>query len=44
MTVDPDPLSERQKTVSRSELQMDDLSSMSDNAQVSDEIQDLLGE
>lgn len=44
MPVDPDSLSERQESVSHDDLKMKDSTSMSENAQVSDEIQDLLGD
>lgn len=39
---DPDPLAERQRTISRSEMQMDDVESVSDVAEVDAEIAEIL--
>lgn len=44
MTVDPDPIAERQETVSRSELKMDDVEAMSDQADVDDAIEEMLSQ
>lgn len=42
MTVDPDDLADRQQTVSRAELQMENREAMGDTADVADEIQEIL--
>jgi hypothetical protein len=44
MSVDPAPLSERQETVSRSEMEMDDVDSLGNQADVSDDVQALLND
>lgn len=44
MSVDPDPLAERQETVSRSELEMDDVESVEEIADVDEEIAEILSQ
>lgn len=42
MSVDPEPIAERHRTVSRSELEMDDVESLGDMANTDDAIEEIL--